>query len=162
MSQRIKHQLFIHMDYEGSGILEVRYSYPLSTPPIGEHVVRLTGTQVPRQLRSDIEAIILALTKRIITQPIRAPHAIIIPEIVLGGTTITIQDQTRSKDIPHARLYYNEVVKKLGIQVEKKLHMGPTEFVGTLQAPWQRIKATIKGIAWHDYTRRVDPKYLKP
>jgi hypothetical protein len=162
MTQRIKHQLFIHMDYEPSGILEVRYSYPLSTPPIGEHVVRLQGKQVPKQLRSDIEAVVMALSKRITTQPIRAPHAIIIPNIVLGGTTIVIQDQTRANEIPHARIYYNEVVKQLGIGVERELHMGPTDFTGTLQMTWQRIQAKIKGIAWQDYTGRVGPKHLFP
>ena len=162
MPKRIKHQLFIHMDYESSGILWVRYSYPLSEPPIGETVIRLQAKKVPAQLRKDIELVIKEFISRITVKPIRAPHAIIMPSIVLGVTTIVIQDQTRAKDLPQARLYYYEVVSKLGIQVEKELHMGPTDFAGSLQAPWQRIKAKVKGIAWKHYIGLVGSEYLKP
>jgi hypothetical protein len=158
---QIKHQLFIHLDYDPSGNLEVRYSYPLSNPPIAERIVRLKKKELSTQLREDIELIVRTLSKRITTQSIRTPHAIIMPQIVLGITTIVIQDQTRAKEIPHARLYYYEVVKQLGIKVEKEIHMGPTDFVFNLKQPWQRIRAKIKGIAWQDYTRLVRP-YLKP
>lgn len=150
-SDWVKHQLFIHLDYHPDGKLEVHYHYPLSAPPIPEQTVTLRESAVQNKLKGDLDFVKECLIERIPPKSIRTPSAEIRPSIIPKITTIIIQDQTRSNEVPLARLYYLETVEEIGLQVEKQIEMNRSHFVGDKRLAWERIRAKAKGIAWQDY-----------
>lgn len=151
MTEWIKHQLFIHLDYHPEGQLDVRYDYPLSTPPIPPQTVTISGNAIPEKLKNDLDFIRECLVGKIPTKLIRTPHAEVKPRIVPTMMTIVIQNQTRSSEIPLARLYYQEWVDEITLQNEGQVRMIPDDFVEDKRLAWERIRDKAKGIAWHDY-----------
>lgn len=104
----IKHQLFIHLDYSPvPGGLEIRYSYPFSSPHVlREQVITIPIHEIPAEVKVELDNIVDALSARIPTPTsARLPHAEITPTLRKAVTTIVIQDQ-RPNRTPLARLYY--------------------------------------------------------
>lgn len=153
----IKHQLLIHVDYSPApGGLEIRYSYPFSTPhELREQVIRVPRHEIPVAVKAELDALVEALSTRIPTStPARLPHAEITPSIRRAITTIVIQDQ-RPNRTPLARLYYLEEIKEIGSRIERQVRMEPRDFSPSERASWSRLRAAIKRIAWEDYKRLV-------
>ena len=146
---RIKHQLTIHVDYDSNCNLAVMYSYPQSAPPLGEQVVRLNPMQISSELKESLDLLYSALKNRIVSKPIRMPHTPeFMPRIVPAIMTVNIQDQQRPTKIPHARLYYSEVIPaEFNLGTEKQVHMKPEDFSPEERRVWERIRDSAKGIA---------------
>jgi hypothetical protein len=152
---RIKHQLFIHVDFSPSpGGLEIRYSYPLSSPhSLGEQVIRIERDKIDVEIFEKIEEIINALHSRIPNPtPARLPHAEIPPTIRDAVTTIVIQDQNSGRT-PLARLCYLEEISEIKSSIERQVKMEPKDFHQNVKKAWDRLREKIKSIVWEDYKR---------
>jgi hypothetical protein len=129
--QRVPHQLMIHLDYHPNGALDIRYSYPFSTPhALSEQVIRLAPGEVPEQLRKELTEIVDWLHARLNVRPVRIPH------------------------LPVARLYCYEEIRELGSQVERELRMEATDFSSKQLAVWKSVREKIKGMAWAHFQKR--------
>jgi hypothetical protein len=154
--QRVPHQLMIHLDYHPNGALEIRYSYPFSTPhALSEQVIQLASGEVSEQLRKELTEIIDWLHARLDVRPVRIPYGEILPGVRDGILTVVVQDQRRS--LPVARLYCYEEIKELGSQVEQELRMEATDFTSKQLAVWKWVREKIKGMAWVHFQKKMKP-----
>jgi|SRR5208283_99353 len=153
--QRVPHQLMIHLDYHPNGALEIRYSYPLSTPhALSEQVIRLAPGEVPEQLRKELTEIVAWLHARLDVRPVRIPHGEVLPGTRDGILTVVVQDQRRS--LPVARLYCYEEIRELGSQFERELRMEATDFSSKQLAVWKSVRQKIKGMAWAHFQKKMN------
>lgn len=154
----IKHQLVIHFDY-GGGVegVSIKYSYPFSEPhEIPEQTVVISPSDIPSDVRVDLNALEAALTCRIpAPDSVRLPHAEIAPTIRNCVITVVVQDQRR-RNIPLARMYYLLEVTEIGSRKEHQVRIEPNDWSGAELECWSRLKSFAKRVAWKDYSNRVD------
>ena len=162
---RVKHQLLIHLDYGDTlPSLEVRYSYPFSTPhQLPEQAITIPKAKIPGRIKKDLDYLYQQIRGRIpAPTPVRLPHAQIVPDIRPAIMTVVVQDQQRHSQIPLARLYYHEEVLKLSSRIEAQVRMGPAEFSGSERAAWERLRIKIKRLAWEHYVNLVRKYFFSP
>jgi hypothetical protein len=162
---RVKHQLLIHLDYGDTlPSLEVRYSYPFSTPHrLPEQAIAVPKAKIPGPIKKDLDYLYRQMSDRIPPPtPVRLPHAHIVPDIRPAIMTVVVQDQQRQTQIPLARLYYHEEVLKLGSRIEAQVRMGPADFSGSERAAWERLRVKIKRMAWEHYVHMMREYFLSP
>jgi hypothetical protein len=146
------HQLITHLDCDPNGDVEIKYSYPFGPHPLREQVIRASGSEIPSEVRDCIERIHAALVRRRKILPVRLPHQEIVPTVQDGILTIVIRDQRR--EIPIARLYYNEIIESYS-KTEKEVRMERQDFVGEDLKAWDRIRKWVNSKAWNDYKNKT-------
>ena len=158
----LKHQINIHLDYGPHCFelwgLEVRYGYHYSGEhQLREQVIRIGANHIEPKLKIDLDSIYEALKSRIPEpEAVRLPHAEVKPTLRPAGLTFVVLDQTRAKVLPIARLYYSEEVDPLGSRIERRIYLEKPDWTGTEREVCERVRKSIRKIAWNDYERLMD------
>ena len=99
----------------------------------------LSDTEITDDFRRQLDFIYRALEGRIpVPASVRLPHAEVMPTVQAGILTFVAVDQSRSDEIPLARLYFNEDVAALRSRVEGQVRVTRHEWAGHEQAVCQR------------------------
>lgn len=163
MAPRVKHQLDVWVQYHRDadhGVLS--YGYHYSQPhELREQRIDLKLSELPRDLKSDMNALINALLSRVPTPAVvRLPHAEVRPKITLGYFTLAIQDQRRTNELPACRLYYHEVIPELASNIEREVRVPRPEMSNAELHLAKRAAARLRKMAWEHYESRFG-KYFR-
>ena len=158
MATRIPHQLIVHLDYTGGDDVEIRWSYPFSSPPIPEQLLRIPRADASSGLIENVDALRSSMIDRIPpVETLRVPHGFVEPTRTYGILTVVIQDQRR--DMPVVRLYYKEIIGPAVASVEKQVRIDGRAAASTEDlCTWEAIHKAACKLAWDDFQSRFRPK----
>jgi hypothetical protein len=156
MSERIRHQLNIHLDYRGPERtpfeVEVRFSYPHA----GDHSLpetsrRWSSSSMSPRIEAAFRTLYSAMESRIpaVEKP-RLPHASLTVRYLPQILTFVVQDQSRSSQLPLARLYYIEVLP-VRTQIEKEVCVGRSDWSADELSTCEVVRQAVKSFAWSAY-----------
>lgn len=156
---RIRHQLTIWLDYMPSDddAVEVNSGYPHSAPhDIPQQRIRFPRDSMTPEAKAALDAIDQALLDRVAAKSVRLPSRSVRPSTRRAYTTIVIQDQTRSGELPIARLYYDQQIRQTGTSVNDEVRMESGDFSSDELRQWQTLRGWAKRVAWEDYNTRFE------
>jgi hypothetical protein len=155
--QRVPHQLIIHLDQLPNGLIQVKWDYPFTSPPIPEQLITIGESAVDSQLNRDLEKMREFMIAKVPPlESVRVPHGYIKPQRRFGILTVVIQDEQR--DLPVLRLFYTEIYTG-GATCEKKVRIDGRGNTSRIEFDlWDSIHKTVCGIAWKDYQARFTPE----
>jgi hypothetical protein len=137
----------------------VQWSYPHSAPhEIRQQTIRFLSADLTTDVLTALESLVGTLRARIRTQEVVLPSRRVRPRIRLGITTIVVQDQTRTAELPLARMYYIEEIAGTGSSHEGEVRLESGEFSETDRGHWDVLRSWAKKRAWEDYESRFQTR----